>query len=213
LSDARDPVSEASDLQTLPALLDAVAARYPTNEAFIGTRRRATYAELRHDSIAIARGLAVRGVGRGTRVGLLMPNRPEWITTVFGVWRCGGILVPVSALAPPRELGHYLRSADVRLLVAVRRFLRHDYVAALDHVAPGAGGATSQAFDPALPALRQVIWMDDDPGSIAIYARDPEEALRTVNPKPDAQKRQIVSAAMSAPSNPSARPCAAASTV
>src|SRR5215510_16352287 len=127
-------MTDSTDLQTLPALFDAVAARYPSNQAFIGVQRRATYAQLRHDSIAIARGLAARGVGRGTRVGLLMPNRAEWIATAFGVWRCGGILVPLSTLARPRELGHCLRSADVAVLLAVRRFLRHDYDAILDEI-------------------------------------------------------------------------------
>src|SRR5262245_66266890 len=128
-------MTDTTDGHTLPALLDAAAARYPTNEAFIGVQRRATYAQLRHDSIAIGRGLAARGVGRGTRVGLLMPNRAEWIATAFGVWRCGGILVPLSTLARPRELGHCLRSADVALLVSVRRFLRHDYEAMVEEVA------------------------------------------------------------------------------
>src|SRR5947207_1091208 len=125
-------MSEPTDPQTLPALLDAVAARYPSNDAFISVRRPATYAALRADSIAIGRGLAARGVGRGTRTALLMPNRAEWLATAFAVWRCGGILVPLSTLARPRELAHFLRSADVALLVAVRRFLRHDYAAMLD---------------------------------------------------------------------------------
>src|SRR5262245_30489762 len=153
-------MSNATDPQTLPALLDTVAARHAANEAFVGPRRRATYAQLRDDSIAIARGLAARDVGRGTRVGLLMPNRAEWLATAFGVWRCGGILVPLSTLSRPRELAHCLRSADVAVLVAVRRFLRHDYEAMLAEIAP----------DAALPALRQVVWLDDEPA----------EAVRTL---------------------------------
>src|SRR5262249_24989080 len=83
-------MSGATAPQTLPALLDAVAARHPANEAFISARRRVSYAELRDESVAIGRGLAALGVGRGTRVGLLMPNRAEWLATAFGVWRCGG---------------------------------------------------------------------------------------------------------------------------
>src|SRR5262245_14601082 len=156
-------MSGATALQTLPALLDAVAARHPSNDAFISVRRRLTYAELRDESVAIGRGLAARGVGRGTRVGLLMPNRAEWLATAFGVWRCGGVLVPLSTLARPREIRHCLKSADVALLVAVRRFLRHDYEAALEESAPGAGRALAPVFDAALPALRQVVWLGDEP--------------------------------------------------
>ncbi len=170
-------MSEATDPQTLPALLDAVAARHPSNEAFISPRRRVRYAELRDDSIAIGRGLAARGVGRGTRVGLLMPNRAEWIATAFGVWRCGGILVPLSTLARPRELGHCLRSADIALLLAVRRFLRHDYEATLDEVAPDGGRAPAPVFNAALPALRQVLWLEDEPAVVVRTLAAPGLAL------------------------------------
>jgi fatty-acyl-CoA synthase len=156
-------MSGSTALQTLPALLDAVAARHPSNEAFIGARRRVSYAELRDESVAIGRGLAALGVGRGTRVGLLMPNRAEWLATAFGVWRCGGVLVPLSTLARPREIRHCLRSADVTLLLAVRRFLRHDYEAALEEMIPDAARAPAPMFDAALPALRRVVWLDDEP--------------------------------------------------
>jgi len=144
---------------TLPALLDELAARFGSREALVSSRRRMTYAELAEESARIGRGLAARGVGKGTRVGLLMPNWPEWIATAFGVWRCGGLLVPVNTLSRPRELAHVLRHADVALLLAVRGFLRHDYVAALDEIAPGVAPGTSPR-QPALPALRDVIWLD-----------------------------------------------------
>jgi len=156
-------MSAATARQTLPALLDAVAARHPANEAFISARRRVSYAELRDDSVAIGRGLAALGVGRGTRVGLLMPNRAEWLATAFGVWRCGGVLVPLSTLARPREIRHCLCSADVTLLLAVRRFLRHDYEAALDEMTSDAGRVPAAMFDAALPALRRVVWLGDEP--------------------------------------------------
>src|SRR5437899_1840529 len=136
----RDPV-------TLPAFLDDLAARFGEREALVSSHRRVTYAELAAESTAIARGLAARGVERGTRVGLLMPNWPEWISTAFGVWRAGGLLVPLSTLNRPREMAYCLAHAEVRVLVAVRRFLRHDYVTGLEEGAPQ------------LPALGEVVWL------------------------------------------------------
>src|SRR2546422_9168934 len=91
---AREPV-------TLPAFLDGLAARFGAHEALVSPRRRVTYAELAAESAAIARGLAARGVETGTRVGFLMPNWPEWIVTAFGVWRAGGLPVPLTTLRPP----------------------------------------------------------------------------------------------------------------
>src|SRR5262245_10473791 len=152
---------------TLAGFLDDLAARFGSREALVSARRRMTYAELAADSAAIARGLAARGVGKGSRVGLLMPNWPEWIATAFGVWRCGGVLVALNTLSRPRELAYALRHADVSLLIAVRRFLRHDYAAALDEVAPAPAG-DGVRWTPALPALRQVVWLDAPPDGRAV---------------------------------------------
>jgi fatty-acyl-CoA synthase len=170
-------MSAAAAAEILPTLLDDAAARAPAAEAFVSARDRVTYGTLRDDSRAIARGLAARGVARGTRVGLLMPNRAEWLAVAFGVWRCGGILVPLSTLARPRELAHFLRSADVALLIAVRRFLRHDYEVTLDEIAPGAGRAAGPMFHTTLPALREVVWLDDDRASAVRTLASPGDAL------------------------------------
>src|SRR5262249_26841921 len=131
---------------TLPALLDDVAARFGPCPALIAPRRRMTYGELAADADGIAAALTARGAGKGTHVGLLLPNWPEWIGIAFGVWRTGAVLVPLNTLARPRELGHALGHADVELLIAVRRFLRHDYVAAVEGVAPA--------------VLREVVWLE-----------------------------------------------------
>ena len=146
---------------TLPALLDDVAARHGPREAIVAARRRMTYAELAAESVAIARGLVARGIGKGSRVGLLLPNSPEWIAIAFAVWRCSAQLVPLSTLDRARELGHALRHADVTRLVASRGFLRHDYVATLDEIAPGISTAEAPLRDARLPALREIVWLED----------------------------------------------------
>jgi fatty-acyl-CoA synthase len=116
---------------TLPALLDDLAARFPTREALVSVRGRLDFATLRTRADAVATMLAAHGVGRGTRVGLLLPNWPEWIVIAFGVWRCGGVLVPLNTLYRARELGHALALAEVEVLIAVRRFLRNDFATSL----------------------------------------------------------------------------------
>jgi fatty-acyl-CoA synthase len=136
-----------SGVETLPDLLAASAARFPDHEALVSARGRVTYAALAARAAAVAGGLAARGVGRGTHVGLLAPNWPEWLAIAFGVWRRGGVLVPLSTLARPRELGHALGLADVELLIAARSFLRHDYAATLEAAGPAA-------------TLRRVVWLD-----------------------------------------------------
>jgi len=153
---------------TLPELLDDLEARLGPREALVSARRRLTYSGLADESVRIGRALAARGVGKGTRVGLLMPNWPEWIATAFGVWRCGGLLVPLNTLNRPRELGYCLRHADVTVLVAVRAFLRHDYVAALETIAPGVSTTPAPIHHVALPALREIVWFDPPAGDRAV---------------------------------------------
>ena len=152
---------------TLSALVDDAAARCGTREALGSARGRLTDRALADTSGAVGRGLAARGVGKGARVGLLAPNWPEWVAIALGVWRCGAVLVPVNTLARPRELAHLLRHADVTALVAVRGFLRHDYVAALEEIAPGLSRAPTPLRHAALPALRDVVWLES-PGAGAV---------------------------------------------
>ncbi len=143
---------------TLPGLLASLVAAYGDREALVSTRGRLRFGEMAALADRVAGALAMRGVGRGTHVGLLLPNWPEWVAIAFGVWRCGGVLVPLSTLYRPRELAHALAAADVGLLIAARGFLRHDYAASLAELGiagDGAGGET-----PAFPALRGVVLLD-----------------------------------------------------
>jgi acyl-CoA synthetase (AMP-forming)/AMP-acid ligase II len=131
---------------TLPALLAALAARHAGREALISARGRLYFDDLATRVDAAAASLAGRGVGRGTHVGLLAPNWPEWLVLAFAVWSRGGVLVPLNTLYTPRELEHALGHADVQVLVAVRAFLRHDYAEALAGIH--------------VPRLRDTIWLE-----------------------------------------------------
>jgi acyl-CoA synthetase (AMP-forming)/AMP-acid ligase II len=132
---------------TLPDLLGSAIERFGERDALISARGRWTYAALGRRVDEVAAGLARRGVGHGTHLGLLAPNWPEWIVLAFAVWRRGGVLVPLSTLFTPRELAHALTLADVELLIAARSFLKHDYPATLE-----AAGS--------IPTLREVVWLD-----------------------------------------------------
>ena len=58
------------------------------------------------------------GVTRGDRVGLFMPNGPEFIEILFGILFTGAVAVPVNARFTARELGHVVRDADLKVLLA-----------------------------------------------------------------------------------------------
>jgi fatty-acyl-CoA synthase len=99
--------------------LEAVAAR-----AADGSTTRWTYDDLWRESRRYAKGFLATGVGRGTRVGLLVPNRAEWLAAAFGAAMVGGVLVPLSTFATGEELGQLLAHSGVSVLVAQRGFAR-----------------------------------------------------------------------------------------
>src|SRR5262249_38512539 len=125
-------------------------------EALISARGRLRFRELADLADRVARALAARGVGRGTRVGLLLPNWPEWIAIAFGVWRCGGVLVPISTLYRPRELGHALGPARVSAPRAVRGFLSPASPASREALSPG----IARRAQPRFGSLRTVVLLE-----------------------------------------------------
>jgi long-chain acyl-CoA synthetase len=80
--------------------------------------RGLTYAEL--DALAgrTAAFLVAHGVAPGDRVGLMLPNLPEFPVLYYGIVRAGGVVVPMNPLLKPREIAHYVRDSGMALLLA-----------------------------------------------------------------------------------------------
>jgi acyl-CoA synthetase (AMP-forming)/AMP-acid ligase II len=106
---------------------------------------RLSYHELDSTTKDLAAVFVEAGVGKGTRVALIMPNGTRWVQIAIALTRIGAVLVPLSTLLAARELVTQLRAAAVQFLVSVEEFRGHRY---LDDVA---GLPPSE-----LPALRQV---------------------------------------------------------
>jgi steroid delta-isomerase-like uncharacterized protein len=79
---------------------------------------RLSRAELAARSAAVAVGLAARGVGRGDRVAVAMPNLVSWPVVALGVWRARAVLVPVSTLWTADETRRVLDRVRPRLAIA-----------------------------------------------------------------------------------------------
>ncbi len=98
---------------------------------------RWTYEELGARSLRFAKALAAAGVGKGTRVALLMGNRPEWVEAAFGVALAGAVLVPVNTLFEAPEIEHVLHHSDSAVLVYQERLASHRYHDQVQAMLPG----------------------------------------------------------------------------
>jgi len=143
--------------------LKALAATHGSRVALRAGEEMVAFADLAADARRLASALAGLGVGKGSRVGILMPNRPDWLRCAFGAWRLGAIVVPLNTLFRGPELQYALGHADVSVLITVARFLRHDYLALLVELCPQlAQQHDAPLRSAALPALRRVICDGDD---------------------------------------------------
>ncbi|MDT5093752.1 MAG: hypothetical protein QOH60_3115 [Mycobacterium sp.] len=144
---------------TIDEIVRTQAARRGPHDAVIDTAGRITYAELDSSTRELAAVFVEAGVGKGTRVGLMMPNGVRWVQFAIAIMRIGGVLVPLSTLLQARELMALLGAASVQSLLSVEEFRGHRY---LDELRSELG--TAELGDPVrhpkLPALRHV-WTPD----------------------------------------------------
>ena len=119
--------------RTVPDLLDEQAARFGEREALVGGNARYSYAQLRDEVRAFAKGLRALGVRQGDHVAILMGNRPEWIIADLAVCALGAVMVAVNTWVTARELCYVLAHSDAKLLIASDHFLRYDYFRSEEH--------------------------------------------------------------------------------
>jgi acyl-CoA synthetase (AMP-forming)/AMP-acid ligase II len=139
---------------TIDRLVRVRAEQHGDKPMVIDPQSRITYAELDETTRVLAAAFIDAGIGKGTRVGLIMPNCAQWVQIAVALTRIGAVLVPLSTLLQPPELVAQLRVASVQVLIAVEEFRGHRY---LDDLAGVVDGLE-------LPALREV-WAPDRPAT------------------------------------------------
>jgi long-chain acyl-CoA synthetase len=100
---------------------DAARSR-PDAPALLFKGARLTYAELERLSDACASAMAELGVSKGDRVGLLLPNSPQFFIAQFGAWKLGAIVAPFNPTYTERELEGPVREHGIGTIVTLTRF-------------------------------------------------------------------------------------------
>ncbi|MFO1218616.1 MAG: AMP-binding protein [Burkholderiaceae bacterium] len=145
-----------------PALwLARTAQQHPARPAVgHGTDIWCNYAELADRAARLATWLRAQGVAPGDRVGLFLPNRPEYLVMLWGSWWAGAAAVPINAKLHPREAAWILQHSGAKLAFcaeAQRDELAaltpgvplHDALPELDAHEPSATPVERRAGDPA----------------------------------------------------------------
>jgi len=149
---------------TSPALVRECARRRGDTTFIVLGDQRLTYAEAEARSARLAKALLVSGVGKGTHVGLLAPNGPEWVVGWFAISRIGAVAVLLNTYNKAPELRRILRHSDQAVLLTVGRHLGHDYLDRLEQAAPDlVDQPHEQLLMPSHPYLRAVWTWDAEP--------------------------------------------------
>jgi long-chain acyl-CoA synthetase len=112
--------------------LNLSAQRYPDVTAVILDDRKMTYAEVASAARRVANALAAKGVGKGDKVAMMIPNTPHFPIIYYGILMNGATVVPVNVLYVHHEIEHYLRDSEAVAFFAFKAFEQEARRAFLD---------------------------------------------------------------------------------
>ena len=116
-------------MRTLSQVLRETTERYPLRSAVLDPSGvTMTYEELSGRVDRLARGLLDIGVAKGDKVGLWMPNIPEWVIAYFATARIGAVVVPMNTRYKTHEVEYILDDSEATTLFAVSSFVGIDYI-------------------------------------------------------------------------------------
>jgi acyl-CoA synthetase (AMP-forming)/AMP-acid ligase II len=149
---------------TLPKLLRMAAQHFGDADYVVTKDSRLSFREAEERSRAVAWQLLAHGAGKGTPIGIVMPNSIEWVVAWLAAARIGALTMLLPSTFRPRELQRALVIGDVSCLFAPTELFGQEYLSRLEETVPSlATHERGPIFDPGVPFLR------------SIYVPDPTE--------------------------------------
>src|SRR5246127_4432112 len=113
---------DPSQYASLVELLEESFAKYADRKAFICMDKSISYRDLDEMSLALGAYLQSRGLAKGARVALMIPNVLQYPVATAAVLRAGYTVVNVNPLYTPRELEHQLKDSGAEAIVVLENF-------------------------------------------------------------------------------------------
>jgi long-chain acyl-CoA synthetase len=130
-----------------------------------------SYGRLDEDTARVAGLLHDHGVKPGDRVGIMLPNTPEFALVYYGVLRAGGVVVPMNPLLKAREVSYYLGDSGARLMFGWQAFAAETQAGAKQAdaeaivIVPGGFGEVLASARPA----DEMVDRDGDDAAVILY--------------------------------------------
>ncbi|AZO04968.1 MULTISPECIES: long-chain fatty acid--CoA ligase [unclassified Mesorhizobium] len=108
--------------KSIGEFLVGACKQFAGQPAFVCMGKSITYAELERLSAAFGAYLQARGLEKGARVALMMPNVLQYPVAMMAVLRAGYTVVNINPLYTPRELEHQLKDSGAQAIVILENF-------------------------------------------------------------------------------------------
>ena len=113
---------DPNEFKSLVALFEAGIGKYADRPAFTNMGKTIDYATLDEQSRDFGAWLQAKGLAKGARVAIMMPNCLQYPIAMFGTLRAGCTVVNVNPLYTPRELEHQLKDSGAEAIVVLENF-------------------------------------------------------------------------------------------
>jgi len=119
-------VPTAIDYPQVPLFhfLEQGAKLYPERACTLFKGAAISYKEMNELTDRIAGALADMGVKKGDRVGVFMPNTPQFVMAYFGILKAGGVVVATNPLYTPTEIEHQVNDAGVEVMFVMTNYYK-----------------------------------------------------------------------------------------
>jgi long-chain acyl-CoA synthetase len=104
--------------------LEEAARKYPDRACTIFKGAVISYKEMNALTDHMAAALVELGIKKGDRVGIFMPNVPQFIIAYFGILKAGGVVVAVNPTYPPDEVLTPVNDANIEIMFTLTRFYK-----------------------------------------------------------------------------------------
>jgi len=113
---------DVTQYASLVELLEESFAKFADRKAFICMDKSISYRDLDEMSRALGAYLQGKGLQKGARVALMMPNVLQYPVSTAAVLRAGYAVVNVNPLYTPRELEHQLKDSGAEAIIVLENF-------------------------------------------------------------------------------------------
>src|SRR5262249_21388328 len=87
-----------------------------TATVFLGAEL--TYYQIKEQADKLAAALHNLGISKGDRVGIMLPNCPQYLVSVFAIFRLGAIVTNINPIYTPREVELVANDSGMKAVIA-----------------------------------------------------------------------------------------------